>query len=313
MEKARPIRERELLIDDTIRGELRQVINPRIDSALLSHGYTEEHSAPRRIYLSGTKVIPSPAYRLLSQTPFDGLNVASTYDVFGNEQILTKGTVTLSRIGGFSTSQLVMLGDRFYTTHQKPGSNQGMISMEISKEEAQDIMQDIRAHTELGYSNSDSSVSVPEVIQELESLHTSLSIDQRAHYQLLTSKEHGDIQMNIGKSFEVRDIENNRSVSRRQFNMKRLFELIAKQPLAKHPLDDGTVTVGAHYRSGQNETELKITADIDSDGYTEGQKKTMYDEMVHTYQEKNPFKLGGSVLINLAKIQDPDSDVIRVG
>jgi hypothetical protein len=311
MSNARPIRERELLIDDEVRTGFRRTIDPQIDDALLSRGYTEERQSGGRIYLDGTNILPSVPFRTLYETPFDGLSIATAYEVYENVRTLTKSTLELSRIGGFSASRLVSVGSRYYTKNFTANQNANTVPYtRISQQQVQDILQDIRAHTELGYSSSDTNVPPEEVIEELQTLHPTLSIDQRAHYQLLTSPEHGDIQMNIGKSLELREVKVGKRIQRRPFNVKRLFEIIATQPV-----DEGATTVGIHYRSSRYNSELKITAEIDSAIYTEEEKQHMYDEVVRSYQEHDVHKFGRGALANLAKITNtsPTSDIIRLG
>lgn len=309
MSQSRPIRERELLIDDEIRSDFRQTIDPRIDYALRSRGYTEEHAAANRNYLDGSQVIPSAAFRKLYERPFDGLSVSTEYDVYENERTLTRSSIDLSRIGGFSASRIVTVGGRYFTSDIKVNQrNEKTALTRLSAKQTHDILQDIRAHTDLGYSSSDTDVPIPQLIGELEGLHSNISVDQRAHYQLMTSKEHGDIQMNIGKSFELRDAKSDDHIKKRSYNTKRLFEIIAKQPL-----EGGMSTVGIHYRSGRGYPEIKITAEIDSDAYTEEEKQELYNDVIRSYQEKDIHKFGQGVLANLAMISDTDSNILRLG
>ena len=309
MANARPIHERELLIDDEVKKQLRRTIDPRIDDALESHGYIEETRASGRLYLDGAHVLASAAFKTHYDNPFDGLSVATRHEVADGERILTHSTLELSRIGGFSTSRLVSVGNRFYTKTTRANDGQKKAPfIRLTEPQAQDILQDIRAHTELGYSSADTVVPAAEVIEELQDLHSPLLVDQRAHYQLLTSEEHGDIQMNIGRSFELKAVETKRGLQKRRINVRRIFELIATQPL-----EGGTSTVGVHYQSSRRIPEVKITGSIASDHYSEDEKQALYDEMVRSYQEQDIHRFGRGVLANLAKISDPESEAVRLG
>ena len=309
MANARPIHERELLIDDEVKKQLRRTIDPHIDDVLESRGYTEDTRASGRIYLDGAHLPASLAFRAYYEKPFDSLVVGTTHEVADGERLLTRSRLELSRVGGFSTSRLVTVGNRYYTktVHTNDGEKKAPVTR-LTEPQAQDILQDIRAHTELGYSSADSVVPVAEVIDELQDLHSPLFIDQRAHFQLLTSEDHGDIQMNVGRSFELKTVETKRGLQKRRLNVRRIFELIATQPL-----EGGTSTVGVHYQSGRGIPEVKITASIASDHYSDAEKQAMYDDMVRSYQEKDIHRFGQGVLANLAKISDIESEAVRLG
>lgn len=311
MEEARPIRGRELLIDNGVRKDLRHVIDPQIDRALNSRGYTEDQRSSSRIYLDGTTVLPSKTFRDLYETPFHALTIAGTYDVHENERTLNRSTIELSRIGGFTSSQLVTVGERYYTKNLKVNQDNSRVPfVRISSQEMHDVLRDTRAHTSLGYRGSDTDATIPEIIAEIEDLRSTVFVDQRASYQLLTSPQHGDVQMNIGKSFEMHNTKAGNRIQRRRKNIKRLFEIIAKQPI-----ENGDMTIGIRYHSGRSAPELKITAEINSEAFEEEQKQALYNEMIRSYQEPRDDikKFANGILRNLDMISDQDSDIVRLG
>jgi len=310
MSEVRPIRDRELLVGNDVRAALRRQLDPLIDDALESRGYTEERSPIGRIHLDSTAVFPGHAFLTQFQRArFEGLAVGVTHDVSGREQQLVASRLQLSNIGGFSTSSFVTLGDRFFTqTVRSSDIDKKNTGTRISQKSAEEILQDIRAHTALGYSSSDKPVPPSSTIDELEALHSSRNVDIRAHYQMLTTPDHGDIQMNIGESFELRDVKTNRGIQQQRFNTKKLFELISRQPL-----DNGTAAVGVTYRSSKNNSEVKLTAVIEGTDYSDIKKQTMYDEMVDTFQKQDVNKFGRGVMQNLKAIADSKSNIIRLG
>jgi hypothetical protein len=310
MSEIRPIRERELLVDDDVRTVLRRQLDPLITNALNSRGYTEEHSPIGRITLDSFAVIPSNTFLTqFKRARFAGLAVNTTHDIKDSEKQLVKSSLELSNIGGFSTSRFISLGDHFFTqTSQAAESEKKNLKNEVDKKSAADILQDIRAHTMLGYDSSDVMIQPSHTIEELEDLHASRNVDIRAHYQMLTSPEHGDIQMNIGESFELRDVKSRDRIQKKRVNTKKFFELIARQPLM-----NGTSTVGVSYRSSKNNSEVKLTAIIEDTSYSNEEKQIMYDEMVYKFQEQDVTKFGRGVMQNLKAIADSESNIIRLG
>ncbi len=308
MSEARPIQNRELLFSRDQRREMSKDINPLIDSALAARGYTEQSTSSERIHLDGSGVIPSRAYlSMFGNTPFDGLSVHSIYSVYSNERHLSRSTVELRKIGGFSVSRLVSIGDRFYTrTVKTPAPHNKVPHTRISEAAALDILQDIRAHTMLGYSSADAPRPAFEVIRELEGLHTYRSVEQRAHYEFDVGPEYGDIQMNVGKSFAV---QANKDTGRmRRTTPKRFFELIAEQPLT-----EGPAFLGVHYSSGRGDASIKLSADIQDSSYSGEEVSAYYNGMVRKLQEEDTSGLQQGVVRNLKKIIHPDSEVQRLG
>jgi hypothetical protein len=310
MSEVRPVHERELLIDDDVRAAYRLQLDPLITDALESRGYTESRSPVGRIALDSFPVLPSTAFlSTFDKARFDGLAVGTTHSVNGDSKQLVSSELILSSIGGFNNSKFITNGNRFYTQNLRPVEQSGTTATnQLPKEMAIEIMQDIRAHTELGYSSADVFVPADIVIEELEALHNSRNIDRRAHYQLLTSEEHGDIRMDIGESFELQDVVSRMKTKQRILQSKKLFKLVARQPL-----DNGSSTVGVTYRSGQNTSEVKITAIIEGTNYTDAEKQAMYLDMINSFQDQNVHKFAQGVMRNLKNIADPDSEVVRLG
>ena len=310
MTDVRPIFERELLIPDDVRSDLHRKINPLISDVLASRGYSEERSPSNRIYTKNSSdIIVSTASTLYLVNPFDGLSISTTSNIQENEASLVGAAVTLTRIGGFSISKLIKNGENFGIKTIKPGEDeQSNPLVRINQSAVENILHDIRAHTVLGYDASDVLSSSSQAIEELESLHTSRTVDRRAHYEVLTDPEHGDIQMNVGETFELRNIDANDHNLKKRFNTRKFFELLARQPL-----DGGSVLLGVHYRSSQNDSEVKLTAVIEGTDYTEQRKQEFYQEAVDSFQERDINKFSRGVMNNLNKIIDTDSEIVRLG
>jgi len=310
MSEVRPIRERELLIDDVMRAEFRDQIDPLINSAFEARGYTEEHTSSDHIFLDRDGVLASPAYiKYMGNVPFHGLKVRTTHDVFKNEHFLTKAQLELSRIGGFGKSRFIKNGTAYSVdtvTTNNDTSKDGPVN--VPEGAVYDILQDIRAYTELGYSDSDVLVPIDKSIEELEQLSTQRRVDKRAHYQLLTSEDHGDIQMNIGESFELEYIQASDTIKRRRANIQKLFELVALQPV-----EDGILRVGALYRSSKNGIDMKLTTELVNTDYTDEAKQAYYNDVIKTHQEKDVRKFGQGIIKNLQIILDDNSDIVRLG
>lgn len=307
MSEALPIRDRELLINDDTRKKFRKEIDPIIGHIFASRGFIEERSPVGRISLDSTNVQPGLAYRKLLKSPFDAMSVRTTHEVYRGERNLLRSSIELGRIGGFGLSTFVTNIDDFSITTQVPTNTDKRTSY-LDNVSAEDILQDIRAHTELGYSASDVPVAVPQVISELEGLHTARNIDRRAQYEIFTPSEHGNIQMNIGESFELRDVKIGTGIQKRKFNSKKLFQLVANQPL-----DNGSVSLGITYRSSNKDSELKLTAAISGTEYSEDEKQSLYDSILDDYQERDIERFGRGVIRNLKSISDEGSDALRLG
>jgi hypothetical protein len=310
MSEVSPIRERQLLIDNELQAEFRDKIDPLIDRAFKARGYTEERIPSDHIYLDSNSVLPSKEYlELFGNVPFDVMKIGTSHEVFDGERHLTKGQLDLSRIGGISKSRFIQKGNLYSTVTTDPTGKpleNGLV--EITEREGQEILQDIRAYTELGYSSSDSFAPISETIEELEALNSARRIEKRAHYQILTDGDHGDIQMNVGESFESRNVNRHGKIVQRRSKTRKLFELVARQPV-----DGGSIIVGAHYSSGRNNLGMKLTTEIIGDGYSEEDKQAYYNDTLITYQEEKIRKLGKGIIANLSKIIDQNSDVVRLG
>jgi hypothetical protein len=310
MSEVSPIRERQLLIDTELQAEFRDKIDPLIDRAFKARGYTEERIPSDHIYLDSNAVLPSKEYlKQFSNIPFDVMKVATSHEVFDDERQLTRGQLDLSRIGGISKSKFIQKGTLYSTVTTDPtGKPLENGIAKISETEAQEILQDIRAYTELGYSSSDTFTPVSETIEELEALNSARRVDKRAHYQILTDGDHGDIQMNVGESYESRNVNRHGKIVQRRSKTRKLFELIARQPV-----DGGSIIIGAHYSSGRNNLGMKLTTEIIGDGYSDKDKQAYYNDTLITYQEEKIRKLGKGIIANLSKIIDENSDVVRLG
>ncbi len=315
MSEVRPINERELLIDDTTRNEFRRKIDPLIDRALTSRGYLEEHTPNGRIFLDGTFVEPSPIYRKeFNALPFDSLRVATLHDVYHADHHLIKAQLDLGRIGGFGAARFIKNGDEYSIMSTKAGDHYpGVDPVKISEHSSQEILQDIQAHTTIGYSASDSAVPIQQSIEALEDLHISRNVDRRAHFELFTSPEHGDIQMNIGESFELRDVKDGNRIRKKRYNGKKLFQLIARQPIETHTGATGTLVTGTYYTSGRKGIEMKLTTEIEGTDYSNEAKQAYFLDIIRNHQEIDVRKFGNGVLSNLQKIIDATSDVMRLG
>ena len=308
MSEVQPIRNRELLIDDDIRREFRNEIDPLISRVLEARGFTEDRTPIGRISLDSGTVLASNAYRKLLGIGFDGLSTKTTNEVFENERNLVRGDLELSRIGGFSASRLVIKPDQNILVTTNPEARSERKPYRINDVAAESILQDIRAHTDLGYSTSDSPVPAAVVVNELEALHTARSIDRRAQYEVLTSEEHGDIKMTIGETFDLVDKKDGRGIRKYQQNKKRVFELKAIQPV-----QDGTATFGVRYTSGRNDSELKLTAVMNDVDYSDEEKNVLYRGLLDYFEQYDVRRFGRGVIKNLRTIEDKDSNTLRLG
>ena len=305
-----PIYERELVIDDATRAEFRGKIDPLINSALESRCYTEDRTPVGHTYLDRENVLASAAYvRYLGKLPFHGLKVSTTHEVHDGDRILTRAQLELSRIGGFGKSKLTKDGSHYLL--ETLSANEAFSTeppTPIPDAASQDIMQDIRSYTELFHTDMDRIIPADENIDALENLNVRRRIDKRAHYEILTSEEHGDIQMNIGESYELGYVHVGDKIKKRRTNVQKMFELIARQPL-----DNGFLLLGSHYSSGNHDINAKLTTQINGTDYSDEDKQAYYADVLRTHQEIDVRKFGRGVIANLNKIIDENSDVIRLG
>ncbi|MFZ1301343.1 MAG: hypothetical protein WAQ27_02055 [Candidatus Microsaccharimonas sp.] len=312
MPEARPVQNRELLIDNDTRTSTRRKVDPAISRALRTRGYTETSYPIGRIHLDSATVEPSREYlHAFKRIRFDALSVETTHAVDPEERLLTQSQISLYTIGGFTTARIVNVGDGYRLKMVESGQNPSKVPVvSLDANEAAEILQDIRASTELGYSSEDTIVPAKQLIGELAALHSGMNVDRSAHYQLFTDPLHGEIEMNIGESYELHDVRVGHQIQRRRRrgSTRKVFELMAKQPL-----EDGTVSLGVRYLSGRKQSEMKLTADIQGTSYSDAEKQFLYNEIVRDYQHANTSRFGDSVLRNLAHINDEDSNVVRLG
>lgn len=309
MNHAHPFTERELRIEDDTRKDLRHQIDPLIRNVLMARGYIEDRASDDRLYLDSSSVIPSQAYLKTLKEPYDAMTVRTKYDVSDGERTLIGGRVTLRKIGGFTTAQLVMSGSRFFYGLSTQKTDQPKTPLtRISEDTFRETLEDVRAHTTLGYSNSDTTPPVGELFDDLDHLTTNRFVDRRTHLQLLTNEEHGDIYANIGETYEERDVIVNKHMQHRRRARGKMFEFIAKQPL-----DPGFVTMGIHYRSGPRSTEMKLSASIEGTDYSDEEQEALYQEAVRSFQDPRFNRFGDAVLKNLKMASDPQSNAIRLG
>jgi len=311
MNEVGPIHERELLLEEANRRYFRRRLDPLIDDALAARGYVETRKSNGRFNLDGYNVIPGPAFRRTLKAPLDALSFQTTYDTDSTQSTLIEAKIHLARVGNYSGAILRIVGGEASYKNLSPvrKEDQDDAYQPLSMSETNDILQDIRAHTELGYSSSDTPVSAQEILQELEQITPSLAVDRRAHYQLLTDEYHGDIQMDIGESFDDEAVRRQNDVQRRHTNGKKMFRLIARQPLK-----EGSALVGVKYQSyKRNDANMKLTTVIESNAYSDAEKEVMYRDTLETYQERDMTRFGRGVIKNLQSIIDEDSNVIRLG
>lgn len=312
MNEVGPIHERELLLEEANRRYFRRRLDPLIDDALSSRGYIETKKSTR-LHLNGYNVIPGPAFRRTLKTPLDALTFQTTYDTDATDSTLIEANLHLARVGNYSGAILRIVGGEAFYKNLSPYRKEDHDDtfQPLPMNEANDILQDIRAHTELGYSSSDTPVSAQEILQELENITPTLNVDRRAHYQLLTDEYHGDIQMDIGESFDDKAVHRHNHVQRRHTDGRKMFRLIARQPLK-----EGSALVGVKYQSYQRrgrDSDMKLTTVIESDAYSDAEKEAMYRDTLETYQERDMTRFGRGVIKNLQSIIDEDSNVLRLG
>lgn len=309
MTDARSVWERELRIEDDSRKQLRRQIDPLIQSALEVRGFTEERTVTERLPLDGSTVLASDAYRATLTTPFDALSMRARYDVSDGERMFNQGRIDLFQIGGFATARLVAIGSRFfYSTTSQKGSIEKTPLTRVKEDDFRDIIEDVRAHTVLGNSQTDQLPSVAGQFTDLEGITSSRFIDRRTHLQLLADPSLGDVQVNVGESFEERDLPIGGHLQKRRRSQAKMFELIARQPI-----DDGYVSMGIHYRSGPRGTEMKLSSAIDGTQYSEAEQEGLYQEAIRSFQDPRYSRFGDAVIRNLKMVANQDSEIVRVG
>lgn len=312
---ARPNFQRELLIDDIdnwLRTDLREKLDPQIDTALDSRGYIEDRNGNGRIHLEHSHLLLSRPFLQTYSARFDGLSTFTQYSVEDTVKTMREGQLELFHIGGFDPSIFRVQGEKYETKTYKTNTDPQKVPFKtLSKLDAEEIIQDIRAHTTLGYSASNSFVPVSMVIDELEALNSIVSIDQRASYRPFSSimdpNDYSELQINIGKTFELTDVKRRGKLQKRMGSIARFLEVTVEQPIV-----EGTLKTGIHFSSGNEEPRMKITTVIDSPAFSEEDKQRLYDEQVRRFQEDEITKFGHIALHNLAIINDQNSDIIRI-
>lgn len=310
MSEIRPVQNRELLLDEATRTLLRRKVDPLITRALKTRGYTEDRTPIGRTYLDSSRVLPSQEYlSMFNRVAFDALSVRTTHYADASEKILSRSVTELTTVGGFATAKIVSIGDTYSVDFISSGDgSQDMHFDSVHPDTLSEILGDIRAHTKLGYGTQDSPPSPVTVIEELNNLQANQNVDRYAHYQLLTDDAHGDIQLNVGESFEAHRVEVDGKSQVRRINAKKIFQLNALQPLG-----DGTIQLGVKYTSGRRQSEVKLTAEINGTDFSDSKKQALYEQIVFDFQHGDPSKFGNGVVRNLERIIDTTSDAIRLG
>lgn len=309
MTNAQSFTERELWIDDDTRKDLRKKIDPLIRRVMMIRGYTEDRVSNDRIDLDNSYDLPSAAYLETLKDPFDAMTIRTQYDVSDGERTLIDGRITLLKIGGFATAQLVKAGSQYFFGRSTQKTDQTKIPLTSMSERAfQDTLEDVRAQTSLGNSSSDTVPPIDELFDDLDQLTTNRFIDRRAHLQLLTDSAHGDIQANIGETYEEHDVVVNKRTQHRRRARGNMFEFISQQPL-----DSGHVVMGLHYRSSPRIAEMKLSASLEGTNYTDEEQELLYQEAIRSFQDPRFSRFGNAAIRNLKMASDPHSDVIRIG
>lgn len=304
--------ERELRIDDADRKVLQQQIDPMIRGALEARGYIEERVMEARLPLDSSTVIPSDAYRKnFENKPFDALLTRTFTDVDGSSRLFARGDVLLHQIGGFASARLVTIGNRYFYSFGKSSLDPKKDSPlhRIDEASFQDMLEDVRAHTPLGYSQLDSHGEPSTTFEELESLSPLIHLDRGAHLQMLTDPNHGDIRINIGESLVDKQlIPTGKRPRRLRRSIGKLFELAASQPFG-----DGTAITKIQYRSHRRKTDMKLSVAINGSDLSDDEKELIYKESIRSFQDPLNRRFGDAVIKNLTRITSSDSEAVRVG
>lgn len=307
MSEVRPVVNRELLLGSDIRASLKRKVDPLIERALASSGYTELQTPTGRTYLSDAAIFPSEEYlAIFERRIFDAVSVRLQYNVDNGERRLSRSIVDLHTVGGIATAQIVGIGET-YKINTNVGSGLDTFSP-VDKTVLATVLQDIRAHTTLGYGSEDELPAPETTIEQLAKLHTGQNVDRSAHFEMIPDNGYGDTRMDIGESFEIKRQDVGGRTQTRRLNTKRLFELNSVLPL-----NQGSVRFGTRYTSGRRQFEAKLTAELEGTNFNSEQQQVMYDEIVHTFQHRDPNKFGAGIIKNLNLITDPDSDILRLG
>lgn len=307
MSEVPSMQSRPLLLPEEQLKAMRTVINPLIDGALKASGWVEESTTSERILLDSSNVMPSRAYRaMFGRNVFEGLNLATRSDVFEHERHIVEANISLHKIGGFTASHLTMRGNSFHAeTPESYATDAKLVHKPLDADSVLDVLQDIRAYTELGYSCSDTPVPAQTVLQELEGLHTLRVVDRRAEYGFNIDDSYGKVSMRLGQSFSVMaDKDTGRFVRR---NIQRYVALRALQPLWQ-----GEAELGVEYVSTRNKIAARISAFAPSEIYSQKELGALYAHTLKSLQEKDTSKFQRVVVQNLHKVIDPNSEVIRL-
>ncbi|GEM_PF-1840905 len=311
MNESQPIWERGLRIsDEDIGAQLRRVVEPEIHQALALRGFSETATMSSRIPLNSSSIIASRAYvSALESHLFDALSLSTVTHVFDRERILSRSDITLFKIGGLVTGRLVSHDDMFFAgvskTNDARNPDNTVMTHPVDQLAFQDIVEDIRAHTPLGYSKSDSAPPFDQTLKEISTLSPKLLIDRNLILSEITHPDHGEIEFRLG---ETAVNKKNRG-SNKRYNrlMGRVFEVSAKQPLGQ-----GSLETKISYISKRGRPQMKLSVTINGTEYTEEEKQALYDEEIRRFQDVRYSRFSDAVLKNLAKIKQPDSNAIRI-
>ena len=308
----RSVKNRELLIEDDIRAKMRHEIDPVINRVFSTRSFTEIRSSTHRTPLDSIAVTPSEDYLQYLGVPYDGLSFTSVYNVDDNERDLIKARINLVRIGGLGHAALTFSGGRYYVRKSAELSGNGNETpTRISASAFNNILEDVRAHTELGYSHSDTTPDTAQLMRDIESTSSVMTVDQRTSFEEIEDTSHDGYSITVGRSFEeYTSVEAERTRKRRRAEQK-LFQMAARTPL-----EGGHVQVGLNYLSGARKRDMRmqISTVIESDAYSSDEKSKLYEETVKRYQdEEDVYKFGRGVVANLQKVIDAESTFIRLG
>lgn len=311
MNESRPVWERALRISDEYSDDcLRRAIEPGIHEALQARGYSESSITSNRIPLYNQAVLASRAYAsALESHLFDSLNLSTLTHVFDREPVLGSSEVTLYKIGGLVTGRLVSHGQMFFagvtkTSEVQVGENP-FITKPVSQDDFENIVEDVRAHTALGYSKSDRTPPYDKTVREIALLSPQLLIDRNLILSEDTHADHGVIEFRLGETA----INKKKRGSNKRYSrlIGRVFEVSATQPL-----HEGSLESKISYTSKRGKPQMKLSVVINGTTYSEEEKQALYDDEVSRFQDLDPSRYLDAMKKNLSKVKDPDGPTVRI-
>lgn len=309
---------REVLADETTAHRYGDKIDTAIQDALIQRGHQERIQTSSAIHLINDGFfLPNQTYRQLLRHPFDAVTyAASIHDVAPSSEDSQKthlsSFIRLSTVGGIAHGDIASKPGA--QTVQYVANGRKSPKKNLTGEQYDSIMEDIRQQTELGASNSNHFRPGDDIMDEIIATADHTTVDRLAYFT--DDTEHNTTYI-VGQTNEYET-----KLVRGRIKRVAILSGYSIQVAAKgiHGDDGVLYDLGLSYshtisRGKPALPSYKINGAIRSFDPVTARAKQREHLATYTdrYQGENFAKLAEGVLKNLRRLTDEDSSAFRTG